>query len=173
MQAVPNLCLRKAAWALWSPWAAKYKVHWPCWGNHVEMSLGEQGPWDVRRLCGETAPDKSGFSALPSDVPRSCVDVSWGSRWLLPPLTSCGTTEPTSWAQAIQRIMWINKVSWDFPSGPVIKNPLCKTGTQVWSLAGELRFHMLWGNQQCAPQLQSPHAATETQHSRINQKVNK
>ena len=69
--------------------------------------------------------------------------------------------------------MRINKVSWDFPGGPVIKNPLSKVGAQVWSLVRKLRSHMPWGNQECAPQLQSPDAATETQRSQINQKVNK
>ena len=32
-------------------------------------------------------------------------------------------------------------------------NPLYNAGTWVWSLFGELRSHMLWGNYTCVPQL--------------------
>ena len=32
------------------------------------------------------------------------------------------------------------------PCGPVVKNPPSNAGTQVRSLVGELRSHILWGN---------------------------
>ena len=44
----------------------------------------------------------------------------------------------------------------DLPSGPVVKNPLPMQGIQVQSLVGELRSHILRGNQAWVPQLEKP-----------------
>jgi len=38
------------------------------------------------------------------------------------------------------------KLPWDFPDGPMVKNPPWMQGTQVQYLAGELRSHMPRGN---------------------------
>ena len=43
----------------------------------------------------------------------------------------------------------------DFPGGPGVKNPQANAGCMGW-IPGPGRFHMLWGNQACTPQLLRP-----------------
>ena len=73
MQSVPNLCLRKAAWALWSPWAAKFpgtnparEIMWSC-------HMGNKGP-EMSRDFVERAPQIS--LAFPPSPPR-CQGAVW------------------------------------------------------------------------------------------------
>ena len=47
----------------------------------------------------------------------------------------------------------------DFPGGPVVKKPPSNAGTQVQSLVGKLRSHMLWA---FVPQLVSRHTGTKS-----------
>ena len=35
---------------------------------------------------------------------------------------------------------------WDFPGGPVVKNPSCNAGDTNSIPGGELRSHLPWGN---------------------------
>ena len=44
--------------------------------------------------------------------------------------------------------------SWDFPSGPVVKN-LPENAKDMGLIPGSGRFHMLWGNGAQVPQLLS------------------
>ena len=68
-----------------------------------------------------------------------------------------------SW-QAVQCSTWKKKMpSWDFPSGPVVKNLPCNAG-EMSSIPG-------WGTKiphPCMPQWKILYDATETQHSQIN-----
>ena len=173
MQSVPNLCLRKAAWALWSPWAAKFpdtnparEIMWSC-------HMGNKGP-EMSRDFVERASQIS--LAFPPSPPR-CQ----GAVWMCPgaPDDCClhwhhvEQQNPQAELKKSKELCELIKCRGTSPVVQWLRIHFARQGTQVWSLAGELRSHMLWGNQQCAPQLQSPHAATETQRSQINQKVNK
>ena len=49
---------------------------------------------------------------------------------------------------------------WDFPDGPMAKNPPCNAG-DTGSIPGQGRFHKPQGNRMHAPRLEIPCAATE------------
>ena len=48
-----------------------------------------------------------------------------------------------------------NCITGDFSGGPVVKSPPADEG-HTGSIPGLGRFHMLWGNYACEPQLLSP-----------------
>ena len=52
----------------------------------------------------------------------------------------------------------LRKHTWDFPGGPMVKNPPANAG-DTGSVPDQGRFHMLQSNSACAPQLLSPSAA--------------
>ena len=51
----------------------------------------------------------------------------------------------------------IGKMVWDFPGGPVVKNPPASAG-DMGSIPGPGRFHRLLGSQACVLQLLTSHA---------------
>ena len=56
----------------------------------------------------------------------------------------------SDWLELISKIYQQN-----FPGGPVVKNPLTNAG-DTGSIPGPRRFHMLWSDKACVPQLLKP-----------------
>ena len=76
----------------------------------------------------------------------------------LPPLfhvdlfQKCNTVGSTDVMPLMFHLSKNIKEHWDFPGGPVVKNPLTNT-REMGLMPGQGRFHVLWGNQTHAPQL--------------------
>ena len=71
-----------------------------------------------------------------------------------------------------------NFIYWDFPGGPVVKNPSCNArdaglipgqGTKIPHAAGQLSLHAATIKTKysgaCVPQLQTPHALEPVKHN--------
>ena len=79
---------------------------------------------------------------------------------------------PYSWTPPLKKPQALAALSWDFLGGPGLRNWLAVQAMLVLSLVRELRYHVLWSNKACMPQLESPSTTTKTPCNKINQSIN-
>ena len=140
-------------------------MHFSSGWSLMHARLSVQGPWICASLCLVLYLDHTlvplRYLMLQVSCPQS--GLPW-PPW--PPRVSHQNCPCPTELFFLLLLKLLQRSVWGV--SPVIqwwRTCLAVQGMQVWFLIRELRSHISWSNQACAPQLENPWATKKTQHS--------